>query len=1212
MTSSRNYDEYNINQYGDEELFNILGMNHPTDRELEAKIIMMINKYSNIQNEDAYRIAIFYQNIYKHFFDIEDEEPIVEGFGDYEAAQYKKNQKPSQPTVMNFTNPPIGTTTNEDGTRSLNPQFTVNPLFPTLDNPETNIDNAQNYYQDNTGEITTTQPKNLSTMADSYGVNANIIPTQLFDYSKNPSGTNPLLKQTIKRIISIDSQFRNKQFQPLSTNYTFNLSEPLKDVLSLKLYSINIPYTWYTISKAYGANLIYLKGNVPGINNSLHDYPITIDPGNYDASSFVKAINDSIDNNKIIYSDISFGETKIAYSSSSAKMTFTTNIQKVYNESYYQINFSNPDMSSYLGFKSNTYNYNTLYSYIIIPTENPIYNIDNSNNYFTIYRYVPESPSITNNGFKNNQNNYIASYKINLYDTDNNKIVESSNLTYSQIKNYINNGFEYYNKLNGDLFSSSGIIYNETNSQWNLTVNFNRLKLIPTITPNEKIAIVFPDYTYTTTNVQKINIWIYDNSNNDIHKSLFNFDIYNDLSIITGETDVKLDLINILDTSMSFICNRENYNKDVNNIIFDIASNGKQSHENYFKKINNLFLNNNPQNIIFTNTKISEQTIKNIQNDKYESLLQINMQFSKKFTSQNYNIIFNSNKASPTVINILQKYFGIKYDNKPYDLSTNSILRDLSYNFPYGNITDIKNTFGEYYLFSFYPNSNNTSGNQMDVLYDVFYIPDVNYSNSYQYTDLIKALQNPLNLKMYNSQTNLPDDIHYNKTNLKINITNYIYTNNYVTYTFDIEFNIINILTQDDYILNINYNGRNVGRLPDSENKINFIDYFGIDPSKNIIISQQIGNINNRIVNGKNDINLSQFYNANDSTIQFTSIYDLSGVGSQNIFIIKIPGYKYYYINSLISYINAQINEKINENSSLIGTFFGSKIINNTQTNIFIHTNINIIYTSKDYKLVFFDPYSFIKCIATANSIANATWDTTLGWTLGFRDFVDYILVESNSVLIGNDSYYLTSKSIYTYTNLTPRSNFNGLETNTLISIISDTTVSINVFNYFLIVLDDFIQNHLNDGLVTISKPETQLPAQSYSYMANKVCDPTSGQIVSLSTTNIPGNNLTQKQLYALNAIQIANKINYSTNYSKGPYVQDIFGIVPIKSPSLPGQTYVEFGGTLQNQERQYFGPVNIHRMSIQLVNDKGDIVDLNGSDWSFSLVCEQLYNTTS
>jgi hypothetical protein len=53
---------------------------------------------------------------------------------------------------------------------------------------------------------------------------------------------------------------------------------------------------------------------------------------------------------------------------------------------------------------------------------------------------------------------------------------------------------------------------------------------------------------------------------------------------------------------------------------------------------------------------------------------------------------------------------------------------------------------------------------------------------------------------------------------------------------------------------------------------------------------------------------------------------------------------------------------------------------------------------------------------------------------------------------------------------------------------------------------------------------------------------------------------------------------------------------------------YIEFGGTLQNQERLYFGPVNIRRMSIQLLNDRGETVDLNGSNWSFSFVCEQLY----
>jgi hypothetical protein len=57
------------------------------------------------------------------------------------------------------------------------------------------------------------------------------------------------------------------------------------------------------------------------------------------------------------------------------------------------------------------------------------------------------------------------------------------------------------------------------------------------------------------------------------------------------------------------------------------------------------------------------------------------------------------------------------------------------------------------------------------------------------------------------------------------------------------------------------------------------------------------------------------------------------------------------------------------------------------------------------------------------------------------------------------------------------------------------------------------------------------------------------------------------------------------------------------------GSSYIEFGGTLQNQERTYFGPVNIYRMTIQLMTDRGDLVDLNGSNWSFSLICEQMYN---
>ena len=46
-----------------------------------------------------------------------------------------------------------------------------------------------------------------------------------------------------------------------------------------------------------------------------------------------------------------------------------------------------------------------------------------------------------------------------------------------------------------------------------------------------------------------------------------------------------------------------------------------------------------------------------------------------------------------------------------------------------------------------------------------------------------------------------------------------------------------------------------------------------------------------------------------------------------------------------------------------------------------------------------------------------------------------------------------------------------------------------------------------------------------------------------------------------------------------------------------------------QDNDRNYFGPVNITKFRVQLLNDHGDIVNLNGANWSFSFVCEYLYN---
>ena len=42
--------------------------------------------------------------------------------------------------------------------------------------------------------------------------------------------------------------------------------------------------------------------------------------------------------------------------------------------------------------------------------------------------------------------------------------------------------------------------------------------------------------------------------------------------------------------------------------------------------------------------------------------------------------------------------------------------------------------------------------------------------------------------------------------------------------------------------------------------------------------------------------------------------------------------------------------------------------------------------------------------------------------------------------------------------------------------------------------------------------------------------------------------------------------------------------------------------------ERLYNGPINIKRLNVKLVDDKGNIMNFYQADWSFSLIAKQLY----
>jgi hypothetical protein len=247
-----------------------------------------------------------------------------------------------------------------------------------------------------------------------------------------------------------------------------------------------------------------------------------------------------------------------------------------------------------------------------------------------------------------------------------------------------------------------------------------------------------------------------------------------------------------------------------------------------------------------------------------------------------------------------------------------------------------------------------------------------------------------------------------------------------------------------------------------------------------------------------------------------------------------------------------------------------------------------------------------VSCFLGNTSVRNATWDTTLGWIMGFHNLTEYPLSIDS---LKNGYYYDAINSVNTNNEYSINT---AIPNRAIINLTGDTPVSVNLYNYFMIVLDDFNPSHLNDGLITITTTDNNLSLPSYANRAKYICDPVTKKVINTGITNVASNNLTQNQVYSIN--QIINTQNTpKSNTNPGVYVSDIFALVPIKTTGYtPGQVYVEFGGTLQAQDRIYFGPVNIHRMAISLLNDRGEVVDLNNANWSLQFICEQLYQNNN
>jgi hypothetical protein len=256
-----------------------------------------------------------------------------------------------------------------------------------------------------------------------------------------------------------------------------------------------------------------------------------------------------------------------------------------------------------------------------------------------------------------------------------------------------------------------------------------------------------------------------------------------------------------------------------------------------------------------------------------------------------------------------------------------------------------------------------------------------------------------------------------------------------------------------------------------------------------------------------------------------------------------------------------------------------------------VSTNFTIDATTL---ITFYDFTGNLQCNSVCTSKSNNYFNNTLGWIMGYR--VPYLNVDPSG-------------------NAAP------------------AILNLTGSKYLILSIDDYNQNHVNNGLVSITQLSNTLKMPNYyspdqPYTCLNPPNSNLSTIVSNSSNNgllIAGKleydhaptqiilpsaprTLTQSQIYTINEIN-KNK-NNNTNYlSKAPTTPDILAIVPVKTAGTStGELLTEFSGSLQDNVRTYFGPVNIDRMCVKLLDDKGNVVNLNGTDWCITLICECLY----
>jgi hypothetical protein len=203
--------------------------------------------------------------------------------------------------------------------------------------------------------------------------------------------------------------------------------------------------------------------------------------------------------------------------------------------------------------------------------------------------------------------------------------------------------------------------------------------------------------------------------------------------------------------------------------------------------------------------------------------------------------------------------------------------------------------------------------------------------------------------------------------------------------------------------------------------------------------------------------------------------------------------------------------------------------------------------------------------------------NTNLGWSLGFQN------INGSTVSSSNDAVNLLYQGASMYE--------------------GNKVASVPMIKYVSVVVDDFNNSQTADTMVHSRSEQQIAKPSSYFTQEEGLEDLTPDNFAAYTT--VP-RTLTKSQLFTVAQQNQAKKRLFLQNSRQEVHAPDqILAVFPFDPNLIWGQTL--FTDDCK-YSREYHGPTSLERLHVQLYDDSGYLLELNGHNWYMTLMTKNLY----